>query len=161
MSADHLAESIARRTNRRAFLRRAATSVFAFSAVGAAAGLKASLAFGDGPCPDPGQSGGCVLNGLQYCTAFNPNLCATADCPSSGNWSCHVDKTIAWPSTGCWCTKVTYHNCGGPTAYYGYYKCCDCSCRLGSNSPFNCVCSQFIYLCRTAASARPDNILCC
>jgi hypothetical protein len=163
MSVDQFAEAIARRTDRRVFLRRAATSVFAFSAAAAVAGLRAPLARADGPCPDPGEAGHCLPPGGVYCTSYDANLCSTAECPSSGSWTCSVDKTFRWPSTGCWCTKTTYYRCGLVGSYYGYYKCCDCKCQLGSGGKVSCGCSEFVKLCPPCCDAEgnPFVMECC
>lgn len=163
MSVDQIAEAIARRTDRRMFLRRAATSVFAFSAAAAVSGLRAPLARADGPCPDAGQSGACTPPYSTYCTVYDSTLCSTATCPDGHVYTCSVDKTFRWPGTGCWCTKVTYYRCGLVGSYYGYYKCCDCKCRRDSQPYVYCGCSEFVKLCPPCCddNGQPFVMECC
>lgn len=134
-------EEVARRIDRRKFLRRTAAAVFSFTVGGAVAGIRAPAAwathcdFTDDAC----QCG--PLNG-QYCVG-----CRDAACPS--NCTAHMGHCPAGPDYQCWCTKMCCFNCSNPSASFcGHYKCCDCDCPLG----VGCTCRAFTYSCRSTAN---------
>ncbi len=136
-------EKIARFTDRRKFLKRAAITVFSFATASAISLDQVLTVFARTDCNNnnsycPWNSKHAVICDCQcepingnYCSSFSWGSCNGASC--SGN--CKAD-TYAWPNTnGCWCTLVCLDGC-----YDRYIKCCDCNCGNGNF----CTCSQII-----------------
>lgn len=148
-------EILVRRLDRRAFLRRSAMTVFGFTAAAAVQGIFPSRAF---------------ANSCESISGFN--ACHPPGYPNSPRWCADMGYTCIqgncytqqcrynfdqYHTTGCWCTQKSCMNCGDPSAYCGYYHCCDCNCP--PTNPLACGCKQFIVTCQQSAS-RPD-FQCC
>lgn len=127
---ERVGEGLARRTNRRHAVRRAAAGVFGVVAAVAARGIAPSgtsanhlcarTTFGDCTCNPP--------NG-RYCRTLSTSYCSGSACAGG----CRYDPFI-YPDA-CWCTaECRYGN--GRT---GYFRCCDCNCR-GTR----CACRAFV-----------------
>lgn len=155
MTIERAAEDVARRIDRRRFLRRSANVLFgAATAVAIGGAWRTSSAFADGSCPNPNQTCDCQLPpNASYCTSVNASYCNGHQCAGG----CIVDKSFRWPTNGCWCTKVCCYRCSTAGSYCGYWQCCDCECGVNK---FLCVCRGFTYTCQSNG-ALPDGIQCC
>lgn len=117
-----VAESVARRLDRRTFLKKGAMGVFAIATGIAAQGIAMPRAKADGPCPNSSETASCDPPGGIYCTQWNSGYCNGAAC--AGGCSPWLG---AYSGNGCWCTSISCNvscNCW-------YYMCCDCSCPNG------------------------------
>jgi len=123
---ERIGEGLARRVDRRRFLRRSAGAVFGFAAAWSVHGFGAPGALA-GYCDYFSSSCYCSPPGYGYCSSSdycNGSYCNTAYCSYD---------TSDWPG-GCWCTQ----GCDFGQGSCGYYRCCDCDCPDGF-----CGCSAF------------------
>ncbi len=136
---DRVAEGIARGINRRTFLKKTASGVFAGVATFTVTGIRAPRALAShGTCPNPNYFDcSCHPPGSNWCSS---SLCVGAACNSSAGCSYNTDSY----ADGCWCTQECCFNDGRIT---GYYMCCDCDCP-----GVTCLCWSFT----TTCSSRPD-----
>jgi len=154
MNAPRIEEAVARGFSRRAFLSKAATTIFGAAAAIAVQGLGMTSASANA-CAATTSSCSCSPPG-PYCTAWKASYCSGANCAGA----CNYDYTY-YPTTACWCTASCCGNCGTPSSFCRHYKCCDCTCPPGS-----CGCRNAIYDCQSLAAVSgggvaPDAGLCC
>ncbi|HKP52776.1 MAG TPA: hypothetical protein VJ183_08980 [Chloroflexia bacterium] len=144
-----LSEGLARRLDRREFLKQTGTTMFAgIAALAAGHSLTGNAAASSGTnsraplipnCNPPGPY--CNLNG----NIQDPNGCHGGSCfqhRTGGQiYQCYVYYT--YYSAGCWTTPT-----GG-----GYWTCCDCDCRNSAGQRVaTCGCAQY----STGPVPRPD-----
>lgn len=130
-------EQVARITNRRTFLRQAATVTFSFAAAWAIEIVHLPTAESYGTCQTTWNTGGCSFS--LNCTSIHSTYCSGHNCNTSGT-GCKWD-TGTHTSTACWCTDTI---CAGKGS--GYYVCCDCYCPnpYPNGGQDICGCSQFV-----------------
>jgi hypothetical protein len=124
-----IGEDLARRTNRRRFLGRAAQLSFAAVAAVSASGLYSRSAFA-----------ACTYNtNLSYCQPPDGIYCSGGRCSGEHcTGDCSADRTTGYDGSGCWCTIYAYNYGSG---HCGHWHCCDCVCN---NYPYHCGCRKFI-----------------
>ena len=133
---ERVGEGLARRTNRRTTLKRAAAAVFGAVAAWSVEGFRGNGALAQ-QC-EYVTEGDCSCNppyGV-YCNHLDPSFCAGSGC--SGG--CYYDESYRYAGA-CWCSATCDYG-GGEM---GYYVCCDCNC-YGQQ----CACREFI------ATAAPE-----
>ena len=146
---EHSGEMLARRIDRKRFLRRAAGTVFGSVTALAVGGIRSPTAFATGSCPNNQDQCNCHPLNSKYCTSFSSSYCSGSACAGG----CTYNNSV-YPDY-CWCSKNCCYLCGGLSSYCGYWKCCDCTCPGHGG----CTCRGFIYTCRCAAGA--DCVACC
>lgn len=133
MTIERIGEGLARRIDRRRFLRRSAAAIFGAAAVWAAQGIRVPGA--------SAQAGVCYVDRYDicscrpltgwYCNDWDFRYCNGALC--SGG--CGYNNSV-YPQA-CWCSR------GCPPGQ-GYTECCDCDCIDPAGNPHACTCGQYI-----------------
>lgn len=133
MTIERAGEQLARRLDRRRFLRRSAATVFSAAAALAVRGLQVPGVSAYHVCYTYENSCSChPLNGW-YCNQWNGSYCNGPLC--SGG--CGYNNTIY--GQACWCTQTCDYGGSG-----GYYECCDCDCIDPAGNSQGCTCGGFV-----------------